>query len=95
MFHIASAPLSALTHIIRRKVLQQYRWQMLIAAFTLKVWLPPPPPPFKIICMQYITPTLRLYQKLLLGPCMRERHPRYVLLINLTVTDQIKHQQPV
>lgn len=47
MFHIASAPLSALTHIIRRKVLQQYRWQMLIAAFTLKVWLPPPPTPIQ------------------------------------------------
>lgn len=49
-----------------------------------------PPRPFfsfKMICMQYVTPALRLYQKLLPSANMREQHLREVLLINPTVTD--------
>lgn len=37
---------------------------------------------FKMICMQYVTPALRLYQKLLPSANMREQHLREVLLIN-------------
>lgn len=93
MFHIASAPHSALAgpHYTE-KVLQQYQWQMLIAAFTLKVCLLSPTFFFffKIICMQYITLTLRLYQKVLLGPGTREHNPREVLVIKLDsyISDQ-------
>lgn len=38
---------------------------------------------FKLICMQYVTLTLRLHQKLLLGPDTREQPSRDVLINKL------------
>ncbi len=87
MFHIASAPCSPIagSHYTE-KVSQQYHWQMLIVAFTLKVCLLYPFrffSFFKLICMQYVTLALRLHQKLLLGPDTREQPSRDVLINKL------------